>query len=66
MNKYSREQQHYFDKKLLEGQYYEKLAAERVCIKKNVTVKHFCNNYKYDFQASADITYEVKKMMRQF
>ena len=45
MNKYSREQQRFFDKIILEGKYYERLESERICSKKNVTVKKICNNY---------------------
>ena len=60
MNKWSKEQQEYFKKQLFDAQKYERIAADKVCKKDNVTVTHFCTTYKYDFETSNDITYEVK------
>ena len=60
MNKWSTSQKDYFTKQLMEAQKYEKLAAEKICIKNNVSVVHFCRNYKFDFQTNDNLTYEVK------
>ena len=60
MNKWSTAQKDYFTKQLRDGQIYEKIAAEKICIKNSVTVKTFCRNYKYDFITIDNVKYEVK------
>ena len=60
MNKWSTAQKNYFTKQLTDAQKYEKSTAEKICNKNNVTVVHFCRNYKYDFKTSDNVKYEVK------
>ena len=57
---WNNEQIKYFYKELKESQIYEKRAAEKICVKNHVEIDHFCENYKYDFQTSDGLKYELK------
>ena len=46
--------------KLKKYQPYEELASEKICLLNSVSVLNTCNNYKYDFETSDGIKYEVK------
>ena len=50
----------YFLQQLQEAKEIEKLAAEKICKRNNVTVLHFCDDFRYDFITSDNIKYEVK------
>jgi len=39
---------------------YEKIAASRICVLNNRTIKEVCTNNKYDFKTDDNIKYEVK------
>ena len=46
--------------KLKKYQPYEELASEKICLLNSVSVLNTCNTYKYDFETSDGIKYEVK------
>jgi hypothetical protein len=46
--------------KLKKYQPYEETASEKICLLNSVSVLNFNNNYKYDFETSDNIKYEVK------
>jgi hypothetical protein len=39
---------------------YEETASEKICLLNSVSVLNTCNNYRYDFETSDNIKYEVK------
>lgn len=49
-----------FKKQLIKYQPYEKIAAEKIALLNNVSLLSFCDNYKYDFETSDNLKYEVK------
>ena len=46
--------------KLKQYQPYEEIASKKICVLNGVSVLNTCNNYRYDFQTSDNIKYEVK------
>lgn len=55
MNKYD-----VFNKKLQQYKPFEEIASQKICNLNNVHVINRCDNYRYDFMTSDNITYEVK------
>ena len=49
-----------FKKQLVKYQPYEKIAADKIASLNNVSILSFCDNYKYDFETSDNLKYEVK------